>query len=440
MNKWLSIIAGLLLGGVFMAAVLKLSSTPSRARIAPLPAELNAATGGPTTPADREITGSLAHINARPDDPQGYNSLADAFMQKARETGDFSLNDRARVALEHSLQVAPNNPDAVRLQAKLLLTLHQFPEALAAAERARTLKPNDAQVYGALTDALVELGRYPEALQAVQQMVNLRPDADSYARVSYLRELHGDLSGALEAMRQAALATNPQDVESTAWVRVHYGLLLLANGQRELAETEFANALRVFPDYHAARAAQARARLHTGDITGAIDYYRQAQNRVPLPDYALALGDLYQAQGQQSEAEKQYALVEAIERAGAVQGTYSRQLAMFWADRDQHLDAALATAEREYQQRQDIYTCDALAWTLYKNGRHAEAQAKITEALRLNTRDPRLLFHAGLIALKNGDNTRGHSYLRDALALDPQFDALQAAVARQALAAPITSL
>ena len=46
-------------------------------------------------------------------------------------------------------------------------------------------------------DALVELGRYDEAATALQRMVDLKPNLAAYARVSYFRELHGDLDGAL---------------------------------------------------------------------------------------------------------------------------------------------------------------------------------------------------------------------------------------------------
>ncbi len=38
--------------------------------------------------------------------------------------------------------------------------------------------------------------RYEQAGRALQQMIDLQPNLASYARVSYFRELHGDLAGA----------------------------------------------------------------------------------------------------------------------------------------------------------------------------------------------------------------------------------------------------
>ena len=171
---------------------------------------------------------------------------------------------------------------------------------------------------------------------------------EAYARVSYLRALHGDTEGAIEAMRVAAEAANPRDPESVAWCRVHLGDELLSAGKPAQAEKEYDNALGVFPDYYVALAAKARARLASGDINGAIDFYRRAQALVPLPEAAISLGDLYAKTGRADEAKKQYDLVEFIERGGAAGSeTYSRQLALFYADHDIKLDEALHIARRE---------------------------------------------------------------------------------------------
>jgi tetratricopeptide (TPR) repeat protein len=168
------------------------------------------------------------------------------------------------MALNRSFEVEPDNYDAIKLRAKLLLTYHRFSEALEVARRAQTMRPDDHDVYGALTDALVELGDYKEAIEAAQKMVDLRPDTSSYARVSYLRNLHGDTDGAIEAMTVAARAADPRDPEGIAWCRVQLGDELMNAGKRALAEREYDKALYAFPDYHVALAAKARARVVAG--------------------------------------------------------------------------------------------------------------------------------------------------------------------------------
>ena len=393
-----------------------------------------AETGRQATPADERIKAARARIEQAPEAPDGYNLLASAYAQKARETGDFGFNHRAEAALSRSLEVAPDNYDALKLRARLLLTYHRFNEALDAARRAQAMRPRDHDVYGALTDALVELGDYEAAAEAAQTMVNLRPDTASYSRVSYLRELHGDTEGAIEAMSVAVRAASPQDAENLAWCRVQLGDLLLNSGRLAEAEREFDRALEAFPDYRAALEAKARARAAAGDVEAAVRIYRREQERDGASaDAALALGDLYTRAGRAEEAARQYELFESLERENAPAENDWHHLVYFWADHDRNLDEALALARRAREARRDIYTCDALAWALFKRGHLAEAKAAIDEATRLGTRDARILYHAGLIYNQLGDRHKAAAYLKLALATGPSFDVLQAETARRLL-------
>ena len=98
-------------------------------------------------------------------------------------------------------------------------------------------------------------------------MVDLRPDLASYSRVSYLRELHGDLPGAIEAMELAVEAGGPS-VENTEYVRVQLGHLHLARGDLAAAEAAFHAALDRLPDYVHATAGLARVRSARGSPAG----------------------------------------------------------------------------------------------------------------------------------------------------------------------------
>lgn len=389
----------------------------------------------PLTISDRQIGAAQKLIEQKPSDVKGYNLLCAAFLKKARETGDFGFNTKAETALNKSFELAngEDNYDAIRLNAMLELANHRFAEALETAKQASDLQPNDPQNYGAMTDAQIELGDYDEAFKSAETMMNMRPGTSSYTRVSYLRELQGDIKGAIEAMQAAAEAA--PDPETLAWCRTHLGDLLINTGNIAAADHEFDIALFHFPEYHLALAGKARARIAVGDFEAAIEFYKKAQERVPLPETAIALGDLYTKQGNAEEAKKQYDLLEFIENASASSAgsTYSRQLALFYADHDQKLDDALAIAERERAARSDIYTCDALAWCFYKKGNFAEAEKAITEALRLGTRDARIKYHAGMIENALGNKIDAVKFLKLALEINPEFDVLQADIARQTL-------
>lgn len=433
MGKKLLLIALVVLSSVFANACTQATSGStarlnSDSLLQPLPAESEH-----PTPSDRQLRAARGVIEKLPSEPQGYNLLAAAYMQKARETEDFGINAKAMEVLDRSLKIAPDNYDALKLRAKLLLTLHRFEEGLEVARRTQALNSRDHDNYGAMTDALVELGEYPAAVEAAQRMVDLRPDTSSYSRVSYLRWLHGDTTGAIEAMRLAAQSANPQDPERLAWCHVQLGDALLQTGKAAEAEREFDRALFIFPGYGAALASKARARITSGDLDGAVEIYRREQEAEPSADTALALGNLYMKLGRTDEANRHYAIFENLERENAAAENDMYHFVAYWTDHDKNLDEALALARKERGRRKDINTCDALAWALYKKGLFAEAKVAADEALRLGTREPRLLYHAGMIAYALGDRKQGAKHLQQALALNPSFDVIQAEVARRTL-------
>ena len=94
---------------------------------------------------------------------------------------------------------------------------------------------------------------------------------------------------------------------------------------------------------------------------------------------------------------------------------------------------ALALAHKEFEVRHDIYTWDALAWALYKNGKYQEASDAIDNALRPGTRDALLFFHAGMIASRLGQTSQAKERLQTALSINPQFHVIYSDVARQQL-------
>ena len=388
----------------------------------------------PMTAADRLVKQAERVIQIAPDSADGYNLLCAAYIKKARETGDFNLNMRAEAALNRSLELAAENSEAMRLRPVLLLTYHRFDEALAAAKRAQSRRPGDAMLYGAMTDALVELGRYEEAKAAAEAMLDLQPDAAAFCRIAYLNALSGDPAGALSAMRQADRYANPSDLETVAWVKVHLGDELLNVGKIAEADAQFDLALRALPGFHLALSGKARAQLRAAEFEGAIAYYRLAQARVPSPETVVTLGDLFMKTNRPEEAREQYELVEFLEQSNSSEAqTYSRNLAMYYANQNKNLTEALQIAQRERATRRDIYTCDALAWCRFRNGQFEDARQAITEAMRLGTRDAQIYYHAGMIYDALGNRVLASKFLRKALEINPVFDVLQADVARQTL-------
>lgn len=382
---------------------------------------------------DNHIATLQEQLKQNPNDERAYVLLSAGYLQKVRETGDPTYYGKTEEVLNRALKLQPNDFGAMIQMGALSLSRHQFHEALDWGEKARALSPGTALTYGVIGDAQVELGKYDEALQTFQTMVDLRPDLSSYSRASYIRELHGDVPGAMDAMQRAVQAGGP-NAENTNWTRVQLGYLYFNSGRLAEAETQFNEALAYYPGYVYAIAGLGRVRAAQGNPQEAIKLMNQAVGIMPMPEFVITLGDLYQVTGQTKAADQQYKLVATIEKLYQVNGVdLDLEIALFNADHDKDLNGTLALARKAYANRPSIYGADVLAWTLYKTGNYTEAQKYSDEALRLGTKDSLKLFHAGMIALKLNDKAQARAYLEQALGINPHFSILYADEAQKAL-------
>ncbi|MDQ3934727.1 MAG: hypothetical protein M3340_08875, partial [Actinomycetota bacterium] len=124
-------------------------------------------------------------------------------LRQVRETEDPIFYRPAERALAEARRLEPDSPAVALGVGELAMSKHRFRDGLRWGLRARRLAPDLVRPLGLIADAQVELGRYDDAARTLQRMVELKPSLPAYARISYLRELHGDLPGAIEAMRLA---------------------------------------------------------------------------------------------------------------------------------------------------------------------------------------------------------------------------------------------
>jgi hypothetical protein len=394
-------------------------------------AALSCGGGGATAPAAVQrpvLTGTSADIpklqsavRRSPANEGLRASLAAAYLQRVRETGDPSFYARAEGVLRH-----PRTPDGLATAGELALARHAFARALDLGRRA------GAEGAFVRVDALVELGRYDAAEHELQAMVDRKPNLAAYARVSYLRELNGDLDGAASAMRLAVAAGGPAP-ENNAYVLALLGELERRLGHAGEARAAFAKALALVPGFPAAEAGMARVetasrsrdrrltrvqreKLDGRGLAAASARLRVIVDTLPLPEYVIALGETELAAGNTAAAGQDLALVEAeqqLQRAAGVD--VDVELAVFEAD---HGDAAKAVslARRGYQAAPSVRAADALGWALTRSGDPEAGYRWARRALRLGSLDPVWRAHAGLSALAAGHAKAGRRQLRIALA------------------------
>ena len=394
---------------------------------------------GDRAPASQEVardTDPIAAAQRRlqrlPNDWKTWAELGEAYVQRARTTGDLADYPRAEEALEGSLAIRrKDNAIALTGLGALAAARHDFPTALRHGRAALAVDPYRASALGVVADALTELGRYDEAFATVQRMVDLRPDAASYARASYTWELRGDVVRATEAMRRALVAAH--DPADRAFARLHLGQLAFSTGDLDTAATHFTEGLRLLPDHPPLRAGLARVRAARGDTAGAVAEFRAVLTAVLEPAYVAELGDLLTATGQPEAGAQEYARAREAWAAEAKTGHPPEpDPVLFAAD---HRDpAALEAARRLYARQPGIAGADAMGWALRAAGRPADALRHADQALKLGTRSALMHYHRGMILADLGKRAAARTELETALRLNPHFSARHAPVARAKLA------
>jgi tetratricopeptide (TPR) repeat protein len=233
-------------------------------------------------------------------------------------------------------------------------------------------------------------------------MLDLRPgNIPGLTRAAYLRELYGDLDGSRDLMQQAYQRTPPSEHEDRAWLLTHLAHLYLLDAQLPHAEAALDAALHEFPGYHYALAQQAKLRQAQGRHAEALALLRQHVAAAPHPENFFYLGEALKQQGLKTEAAAVFRQFETAARAESRSwDNANRELIFYYADHARRPAEALKLAQAEIARRQDVYTLDAYAWALHRNGQTAQARQASQRALTVGIRDPKLRQRADRIAAK----------------------------------------
>lgn len=358
-------------------------------------------------------------VATNPADLEGWQGLASAYLARAAATADPADYALAEAAIETADELRPGDPVTTATRGQLALSLHEFADALELGQRARSELPDNPAVLAVVVDAEVELGHYDEAAATLQTLLDRRPALPALARVSYLRQLHGDLPGATTAMSQAATAGAGSAFDE-AVVTSLLGDLHRRAGDLDAAAAAYGRALDDAPELVSAVVGAAWVQAAEGDVDGAVAAVEAQIDRFPALAAVLLLADLQQADGAAAADADAAELVRAIaalqEEAGQV---VDLEMALFEADEGTDPDRAVELAERAYGARPDnIFVADALAWALFRAGDPAAARPLVDEALRLGSTEPLIRYHAAEITAALGDTAAATEHVRLAL-VDP---------------------
>jgi tetratricopeptide (TPR) repeat protein len=378
------------------------------------------------TEADHEIRFWSARLTADEADAVAPTRLGSAYLQKARETGDFSCYLKAEHTLKQALERKPDHYGALVSLARAYAAQHRFPEAITTAQKAVDADPREPYGIGILGDALLETGQVERAEKLFRRLVERDQGVFALSRWGNLQLARGKNAEAARTFAKAVEAARRENLprETQAWCRVQLGLIHFEQGDWEQAGRHYREALEAAPDSYLALEHLAELRAAEGKKEEALRLYLEVLKSTPNPEFYEAIAGVYQDLGRTDEARK--ALARALEGylAAVKQGNvgYYRHLAHFYLEHRGEAAEAERWARRDLELRQDAGAYDTLAWALHHKGDSRGAWTAIKQALATGMQSAELFYHAGMIAHRKSETETARGHLKRALALNPRFE------------------
>ena len=346
--------------------------------------------------------------------------FGNASMKAAVASGDRDEYIAAKDAFDTALRLAPDSPDALTARAGFALNAHDFATALTLAERSVELNPYNPAALAALVDARIETGRYAAAEVALNALLDVEPSSPAYARVSYLRELMGDVDGALLAMQRAVASASPGANRAT--LLVFLGDLQLEMGRVEDASKAYGMALMDSPSNAAATVGQARVLIARGSLNQAAALLDTAIELGPETTAAIVRGEVALLLNDRAGAEAAFAIARTRDDHLRARGEATDlDSATFLANRGQTAEA-VTRASTAYAVRTTVLGADVLAWALFMAGDLDEALPLVDDALATNITSPTVRVHSAAILAAAGETGRARDELAVAFRATPWTD------------------
>ncbi|MFD5425901.1 tetratricopeptide repeat protein, partial [Streptomyces sp. NPDC127084] len=376
-------------------------------------------------------------VRSRPGDEAAWAVLGSAYVERAELLGRWEDYPKAQKALERSLEVLParrGNADAELGMAALANARRDYPSGPRGGAGGRARMPKRGGGDPPRVDAGTRLGDYAAAAKALAELEKLRPGtAPTLARSAQSYRDHGGREDAAAKAYEAMTRVGGRTERSVALHRL--GELSWEQGELGDSVGYYDSALRADPENHAALAGRARALAGLGRTDEAVQDYERALRALPLPEYALEAGELYDSLGLGGDARTTYALLRT--RAAVAQEYGVNEELVLGRYEADHGDAASAVrrlkAEWDRGAR-NAFVADALGWALHRAGRGQEGLEYAKRARAIGIRSALFSYHQGEIERSLGESGPARRHLAEALRINPYFSPLLAGRAEKALA------
>jgi len=381
-------------------------------------------------------------------DPGAVDSLTrvgEALLWRALQWGDLHRVVLAESAAYHALEIDSAYVPALNLMSLALSAEGRLDDVLYVQNWSIVCDLRNPESWGILGDAFMDLGKYRDADSCYTRMIHVDQGLRSRMRMARwafdvgepdealarMREAIEIGESELEAVRAHAPGDAARETNSGENVRralaeayVRQGTMLLSRGRWEEALESAEKSLAVVPGFVPALALEAEILRLERKYGESVRIYERLIAASEDPGFKSALARVHadrkrnlRAAALVREAKQEYK-TRLSEFPKAARSEY----AAFLLDWNLDPDKALALAYQESRRRRGVYSYDLLAWAYYKNRRYDLAWSSIGLALRSGTQNPRILYHAAVIAKANGDEAKFTSYADKVRRSNPKVD------------------
>jgi tetratricopeptide (TPR) repeat protein len=319
--------------------------------------------------------------------------------------------------------------------ASLANARNDFAAAKKWGETARERRPGAWAAYPVLIDAYSGLGDYEAAGKALDRLKQLRPDAPAVLTraAAVYRDRGWREDAAAKVSEAVARAGSPAEKAEGLYA---LGELAWERGEPAEAVAHYNAALAAARDHPASLAGRARALAALGRADEAYGDYQTALEKLPRPEYALELGELYASKGLDGDARTQYdTLRRKTARAQEHGVNEDLVLARFESDHGNPRTAVARLMSEWDRHHRSTEVADALGWALYRAGRGTEALKYARRATDQGRRSALFSYHRGEIERSLEKYGPARRHIEEALRINPYFSPLLAPRARDTLAA-----
>ncbi|NTX63011.1 tetratricopeptide repeat protein [Myxococcus sp. CA051A] len=410
----------------------------------------------------------------------GHPLLLTRLAEEYARLGDL---DKAERELRRAVERAPAYYPAHVLLGRVLLESGRFTRARLHLRRAMSLKPREPEAYLVLAQLYLESGSPAEAVKVVESLARALPgEASGYRRLGLALAERGDTHRAERLLTEAA-SRDPGDVEVLGTLAKLYE----ETGRPARSEETLARALEHEPDSQEVLLAAGRSALKAGSVVRARAYFDRLLSLSGEPETAVRVAFSYLAEREHTAAaevlesaraasgdeprlayyaglvhERMRRFADAAEafagvpesadvfadarvrraRCLSLAGQHPRALALLRAALQQApsdleiraqyaraLERGGAPARAESVLKEGLAQgpsaslYDALAGTLQRQNRGAEALSLLREAVARAPKDQALLYVQGAAFERQGDVAGAQARMRAVLEVEPDHAA-----------------